>query len=283
MKTVVFGGSGQLGQCLAEQVQGNPNYVFLSSDEGNVTKADQLRHLFEKLKPDVVVNCAAYTAVDKAEDEIDLAYAINSHAVKNLAILSKEYNSKLIHISTDFVFEGNKVGLLAEDDECKPQGVYGASKLEGEENIRAIHSKYFIVRTSWLYSEYGGNFVKTMLRLADSRNELSVVSDQVGTPTYAMDLAAFILNLISSKSETYGLYHYSDMGVASWYDFAHSIFDLGEKKINLSAIKTSQYPTRARRPFNSVMDKSKVIATFGEHIPHWRDSLRICLKNLVKK
>lgn len=272
-----------MGQCLAEQVQGNPNYVFLSSDEGNVTKADQLRHLFEKLKPDVVVNCAAYTAVDKAEDEIDLAYAINSHAVKNLAILSKEYNSKLIHISTDFVFEGNKVGLLAEDDECKPQGVYGASKLEGEENIRAIHSKYFIVRTSWLYSEYGGNFVKTMLRLADSRNELSVVSDQVGTPTYAMDLAAFILNLISSKSETYGLYHYSDMGVASWYDFAHSIFDLGEKKINLSAIKTSQYPTRARRPFNSVMDKSKVIATFGEHIPHWRDSLRICLKNLVKK
>lgn len=273
-----------MGQCLKEQVNGSSEYVFLSSKDGDLLNLSTLRVLFEQYKPNIVVNCAAYTAVDKAEDEVDLAYAVNSSAAKDLAMLCKEHGSKLIHISTDFVFGGNQVGLLNEDDLCAPLGVYGASKLEGEENIRGILKEHTIIRTSWLYSEYGSNFVKTMLRLADSRKEIAVVSDQVGTPTYAKDLARLIVYLVDLKdNDRYGTYHYSNMGLASWYDFAHAIFDLGGKDVRVHPIKTSEYPTRAKRPFYSVLDKSKIKEVFDISILHWRDSLDNCLQVLLRE
>lgn len=283
MKVIVFGGNGQLGQCLQKHVNGSSEYVFLSSKDCDLVDNYKLKNVFEQYKPDIVVNCAAYTAVDKAEDEVDLAYAINSSAAKVLAVLCNEHGAKLIHISTDFVFEGNQVGLLNEDNICAPLGVYGASKLEGEKNIRGTLKEHIIIRTSWLYSEYGNNFVKTMLRLAENRKEIAVVSDQVGTPTYAMDLAKLIVYIIGTRNDAYGIYHYSNMGMASWYDFAHAIFDLGGKEVLVNPIKTSEYPTKAKRPYYSVLDKSKIREIFDINILHWRDSLDNCLQVLLRE
>jgi dTDP-4-dehydrorhamnose reductase len=279
---VVFGASGQLGQCLktAANAQGLTSIFFPPESEANILDKDALRKILDTYKPAWSINCAAYTAVDKAEDEIDLARKINKTGAENLSDLCREYNSVFIHTSTDFVFKGDKAAPLDEEDVAEPINIYGLTKLEGEQAVTSKLEKYFILRTSWLYSEYGNNFVKTMLRLGSERPELRVIADQVGTPTYAMDLAESILNIISTNSTAYGLYHYSNEGVASWYDFAKAIFDISGSKVKTLPIKTSEYPTRAARPAYSVMSKAKIKQTFNIEIPYWRDSLITCISKL---
>jgi dTDP-4-dehydrorhamnose reductase len=279
---VVFGASGQLGQCLktAANAQGLTSIFFPPESEANILDKDALRKILDTYKPAWSINCAAYTAVDKAEDEIDLARKINKTGAENLSDLCREYNSVFIHTSTDFVFKGDKAIPLEEEDIAEPINIYGLTKLEGEQAVTSKLEKYFILRTSWLYSEYGNNFVKTMLRLGSERPELRVIADQVGTPTYAMDLAESILNIISTNSTAYGLYHYSNEGVASWYDFAKAIFDISGSKVKTLPIKTSEYPTRAARPAYSVMSKAKIKQTFNIEIPYWRDSLITCISKL---
>ncbi|GAA4334894.1 dTDP-4-dehydrorhamnose reductase [Mucilaginibacter gynuensis] len=280
---VIFGGSGQLGSCFKQvaENEGITTMHFLSSAEGDIADVESLKSAFQKYEPAYIINCAAYTAVDKAEDETELAAKINTTGVENLAKLAAEYGSTLIHISTDFVFEGNSPLPLKEDDETKPVNVYGQTKLDGEKAIQANTDKYFILRTSWLYSEYGNNFAKTMLKLGSERDELKIIADQVGTPTYAIDLAFTVVQLILTESTAYGIYHYSNEGVASWYDFAKAIFTLAETPVKTLPIPTSEYKTKATRPAYSVMDKSKIKAALGIEIPYWRDSLHICINRLL--
>jgi dTDP-4-dehydrorhamnose reductase len=279
---VVFGASGQLGQCfkiLAEKEQ--ISYIhFPSEAEANILDYDALKKVFEIYKPIYSINCAAYTAVDKAEDEHEIALKVNKTGVENLARLCAENDSTLIHISTDFVFKGDKSTPLNEVDLAAPVNVYGQTKLEGEQVAEALLEKYFIVRTGWLYSEYGNNFVKTMLKLGAERGELKVVADQAGTPTYAMDLAGCIFEIIKSKSSGYGTYHYSNEGIASWYDFAKAIFEISGMPVKVIPVKTDEYITKALRPAYSVMDKSKIKKTFNMEIPYWRDSLVTCINKL---
>lgn len=281
-KTLVFGAAGQLGNCLKRVAhdRGSDNLLYPNEQDADILNPDGLKALFEKEKPSFVINCAAYTAVDKAEDEVDLCRKINKDGAANLAVLCKEYDATLIHVSTDFVFEGNKAVLLREEDETNPIGMYGLTKLEGEQAITEVLEKYFILRTSWLYSEYGNNFVKTMLKLGGERDELNIIADQIGTPTYAIDLAGAILDITSSNSTAYGIYHYSNEGVTSWYDFAKGIFDLSDTPVSVNPIPTSAYPTKAKRPAFSVMDKSKIKETLGINIPYWRDSLATCISRL---
>ncbi|MGI4759250.1 MAG: dTDP-4-dehydrorhamnose reductase [Janthinobacterium lividum] len=280
--TLVFGSSGQLGQCLAHVAQEKnlSGLVFPPEAQANILDLNSLRALFEQHRPAYVINCAAYTAVDKAEDELDLARRVNRDGVENLARLCGEFDSALVQISTDFVFAGTGNQPLVETDEAAPISVYGLTKLEGEQVIPALTSRYFILRTSWLYSEFAGNFVKTMLKLGRERDELRVIWDQLGTPTYAIDLAGCILHLIESKSSAHGLYHYSNEGVTSWYDFATAIFELARLPTKTVPIRTAEYPTKATRPTYSVMDKTKVKQTLGIAIPHWRTSLQTCLGRL---
>jgi dTDP-4-dehydrorhamnose reductase len=280
--TLVFGASGQLGQCLAHVAQENnrSGLVFPPEGQANILDVASLRSLFEQHRPAYVINCAAYTAVDKAEDEVDLARRVNRDGVENLARLCGEFSTTLIQISTDFVFAGTGNQPLVETDEAAPISVYGLTKLEGEQVIPGLASQYFILRTSWLYSEFAGNFVKTMLKLGRERDELRIIWDQVGTPCYAIDLAGCILHIIESQSQAYGLYHYSNEGVTSWYDFATAIFELSNTSVKTVPIRTAEYPTKATRPAYSVMDKSKVKQALGVAIPHWRTSLRTCLERL---
>ncbi|MGY4383013.1 dTDP-4-dehydrorhamnose reductase [Pedobacter sp. UYP24] len=279
MKTLVLGASGQLGQCLkAVAAERNIDFLdFPDESEGNILDVKKLKALFEKNRPAFVINCAAYTAVDKAEDEVDLARLVNKQGALNVAVNCKEFNAKLIQISTDFVFEGSAVALLKEDDLAEPISVYGLTKLEGEIDVIDNLTEHFILRTSWLYSEFANNFVKTMLKLGADRDELSIIADQIGSPTYAIDLAAAILDIIESGKTDYGTYHYSNEGAISWFDFAKAIFDISGTKVKVSPIPTSAYPTKARRPKFSVMDKSKIKATFGVEVPYWRDSLVKCI------
>jgi dTDP-4-dehydrorhamnose reductase len=279
---VVFGASGQLGQCLKNvaEIQGIKTIHFPAESEADILNKEALKRIFDTYKPAWCINCAAYTAVDRAEDDVDLARKINKTGVENLSSFCLEYNSVFIHTSTDFVFKGDKPSPLIESDVAEPINVYGLTKLEGELEVTKALEKYYIIRTSWLYSEYGNNFVKTMLKLGSERNELKIIADQVGTPTYAMDLAACILNIISANTTAYGTYHYSNEGVASWYDFAKAIFDISGTKVKVFPIKTSEYPTRAIRPVYSVMDKSKIKQTFSIEIPYWRDSLITCISKL---
>jgi dTDP-4-dehydrorhamnose reductase len=279
---VVFGASGQLGQCLktVAQTSGIESIYFPPESEANILDKDALKRLFDTYKPAWCINCAAYTAVDKAEDDIGTARNINKTGVENISALCAEYNSVLIHVSTDFVFKGDKPLPLTENDKTEPINIYGITKLEGELAVVDVLKKYYILRTSWLYSEYGNNFVKTMLKLGAERDELKIIADQAGTPTYAIDLASCILQIIFSEITAYGVYHYSNEGIASWYDFAKSIFDISETKVKTWPIKTSEYPTRALRPAYSVMDKTKIKHTFNIEIPYWRDSLMTCISKL---
>lgn len=279
---LVFGASGQLGQCLkvVSESQGLTSIFFPPESDADILNREALEKIFDKYKPSWCINCAAYTAVDKAEDDIDLARKINKTGVENLSKLCLEYNAVFIHTSTDFIFKGDQATPLDEDDLAEPINVYGLTKLEGEQVVTETLEKFFILRTSWLYSEYGNNFVKTMLRLGIERDELKVIADQIGTPTYAMDLAVCILHIISVNSTDYGLYHYSNEGVASWYDFAKAIFDISATKIKVLPISTSEYPTRAIRPAYSVMNKSKIKRVFNIEIPYWRDSLITCISKL---
>lgn len=271
-----------MGQCLkkiAERREVNHLY-FPEEIAANILDKAMLEELFTVEKPSHVINCAAYTAVDKAEDDVDLCRKVNKDGAANIAKLCNTYGATLVHVSTDFVFEGNGHELLKEDDIAEPINIYGLTKLEGEQDVTAALTEHFIIRTSWLYSEYGNNFVKAMLKFGAERDELNVIADQVGTPTYAIDLAGAILDIIESENTNYGIYHYSNEGVTSWYDFAMGIFDISQTQVKVNPIPTSQYPTRAVRPKFSVMDKTKIKTSFDLTIPYWRNSLEKCIEQL---
>lgn len=271
MKVLVTGASGQLGQALqfiAPQYI-NMEFVFAGSDEGDICNALKLKALFDKHRPDFCINTAAYTAVDKAESEPDAAQRINVNGTANLAQTCKDYGTTLIHISTDFVFDGSKNTPYTEEDIANPQSVYGMTKRDGETAIIEIIEQYYIVRTSWVYSQFGNNFMKTMLRLAQDRDSLSVVSDQFGTPTNAVDLADAILKIIVSGKKEYGIYNFSNEGETSWYGFAKKIFEVNNITIDLKPIPTSAYPTPATRPSYSVLSKQKIKEVFGLDIKPW--------------
>ncbi len=276
MVVLVTGSSGQLGQALQLAAQKYPQleFHFANSAQADVTDVDNLRQIFQKIKPGYCINAAAYTAVDKAESEPGKAHAINVDGAQNIAQVCKEFQTRLIHISTDFVFDGLAGAPYQETDPTGPQGVYAQTKLEGEQAIAQTFDDYFIVRTSWLYSQFGQNFMKTILRLANERSSLNVVSDQIGTPTNANDLADAILRMILSEKPAYGIYHYSNEGTASWFDFAREIFDLNGINIELGAIPTEAYPAPAKRPKYSVLDKTKIKTTFHLQIPDWKTSLK---------
>ncbi|MVN77952.1 dTDP-4-dehydrorhamnose reductase [Hymenobacter sp. HMF4947] len=279
---LVFGASGQLGQCLAHvaKERNTADMVFPPEAQANILNPQGLKELFEQYRPAYAINCAAYTAVDKAEDEVELARKVNRDGVENLARLCGEYGTTLIQISTDFVFAGTGNTPLVETDEAAPISIYGLTKLEGEQVIAPHTAKFFTLRTSWLYSEYANNFVKTMLKLGRERDELRVIWDQVGTPTYAIDLAGCILTIIETQNQQYGIYHYSNEGLTSWYDFATAIFELSQTTVKTTPIRTAEYPTKATRPAFSVMDKTKAKTQLGVAIPHWRTSLQTCLSRL---
>lgn len=280
---IVIGGTGQLGQCLSEVITKNQidyNYIFLSRADLNYTDFEQTAAVFAKYKPVYCINCAAYTAVDLAEEEQEAAFMINELAVKRLAKSCLLHGTILIHISTDFVFNGDSSIPLTEDLSTNPVNVYGWSKLKGEQAIEEILTEYFIIRTSWLYSEKANNFVKTMLKLSQSKNQLTVIYDQVGTPTYAMDLAEVIIKIAENGLNNYGLYHYSNEGVASWYDFAKAVFEFAEVDMKVLPVASSAFVTKAKRPHYSVLDKTKIKTVLGIEIPYWRDSLNKCIQNI---
>lgn len=292
MVVLVTGANGQLGQSI-QFIAGNyPDiqFIFCSSSDLDITNKDNCEKVFSQSKPDFCINAAAYTAVDKAETEPEKAHFINVIGVQNLAKVCKDFGATLLHISTDFVFDGNKSIPYAEGDATNPQSVYGQTKLDGEKAIQAILDKYFILRTSWVYSQFGNNFMKTILRLAKERTSLGIVSDQIGTPTNAVDLAEAILKIVESqksktKKETtntqkptsntqFGIYNFSNEGECSWYDFAKKILEINNVNIDLQPIPTTSYPTPAQRPKYSVLDKSKIKIVFGIDIKSWDESLR---------
>ncbi|MEO9513131.1 MAG: dTDP-4-dehydrorhamnose reductase [Flavobacteriaceae bacterium] len=282
MKILVTGASGQLGSTfkalVAEGSIKDLDFVFKTSSELDITDFDQVRDELVASDYAYCINCAAFTNVDKAEVDNDLAYRVNVTGARNLALNCNESNTVLIHISTDFVFDGFLNTPYLEDDIARPIGFYGDTKYKGERAIINNLEEHFVIRTSWLYSEFGNNFMKTMLKLGAERDQLSVVYDQVGTPTYALDLAKVVLHIIKAHSIDYGVYNYSNEGVASWYDFAKAIFEGYTVDIDLKPILSEAYPTPAERPKFSVLDKTKIKNTFGLQIPHWKDSLSVALK-----
>jgi dTDP-4-dehydrorhamnose reductase len=282
MKNIlVTGGKGQLALCIKDHAEKLPgfHFTYIDVDVLDITRESEVFNYFKTEKIDYCINCAAYTAVDKAEDDKANAYAVNVDGAMILAKSCAKYDAKLIHISTDFVFDGLQSTPYGELDKTNPLSVYGDTKLQGERALQAHLKSYFIIRTSWLYSEYGHNFVKTMLRLGCEKDTLNVVYDQIGTPTYARDLAKVLLGIITENSTAYGIYHYSNEGVASWYDFAKAIFDIGKLGCKVLPIKTEAFPTPAKRPFFSVLDKSRIKEKFKIEIPYWRDSLETMLVN----
>ena len=279
MVVLVTGANGQLGQAI-QFVAGNyPNidFVFCSSSDLDITNKENCESVFKKEKPDFCINAAAYTAVDKAESDSEKAALINAIGAKNLAESCKNFNAKIIHISTDFVFDGSKKAPYNETDLPNPKGVYGQTKLEGEKAIQEVFDAYYIIRTSWVYSQFGNNFMKTMLRLASERTSLSIVNDQIGTPTNAVDLANAILKIVESKTgnKHYGIYNFSNEGQCSWFDFAMKIFEINQVIIDVTPIPTTQFPTPAARPKYSVLDKTKIKTTFGIEIKPWEQALEI--------
>ncbi len=279
---LVTGGNGQLATCIRDVSQDYKELVFdfVTVDQLDITNAAAVESYFNDNNFEYCINCAAYTAVDRAESDIETAEKINVTGVENLAKSCKENNMVLIHISTDFVFDGTQTNHYSENDQAKPISVYGLTKLQGENAIVTTLKEHVIFRTSWLYSEHGNNFVKTMIKLGSELDSISVVADQIGTPTYAVDLAKVIVGYISNKQVDYGIFHYSNEGVASWYDFAKAIFDYSAIDIKLCPIQTIAYPTPAKRPKFSVMNKSKIKSVMKLEIPHWRDSLIQCLSKI---
>ncbi|MDN5200217.1 dTDP-4-dehydrorhamnose reductase [Fulvivirgaceae bacterium BMA10] len=290
MKILVTGAMGQLGQefiALTGQ-HTNLNFIFKTKEELDITVPIELRGQFLHYEPDIVINCAAYTKVDDAEIHNNRAYLINNLGPSHLAKLCREFGSTLIHISTDYVFDGKTQTPYKEIDPAKPLSVYGDSKLKGEEACLEHCKDTYIFRTSWLYSNYGHNFLKTILNLGSTKKELKVVADQMGTPTSVHDLAKAIIKLISLKRDSYqvpapGIYHYSNMGIASWFDFAKEIITYLDMKCNVQPIPTKDYPMLAKRPFYSVLDKSKVQRELALDIPDWKTSLKETLGSLTKK
>lgn len=283
---LVTGSNGQLGSEIKE-LSKNYSYNFFFTDRNNIdiTSKDNLKAFCQTNNINVIINCAAYTAVDKAESDVENADLVNRKAVKKLALVSEELNIKLIHISTDYVFDGRNFKPYCEEFQTNPQGIYGKTKLDGENEMRDINLKNsIIIRTSWVYSSFGNNFVKTMLRLGREKESLGVIFDQVGTPTYARDLAKVILDIIpQNNNEKVEIYNYSNEGVLSWYDFAKEIMRMAKLDCKINPIETFQYPTPAIRPHFSLLNKSKIKSTFNIEIPYWKDSLDECLKTMGER
>ena len=273
-KILITGSNGQLGKELKRLENSFPqfNFIFLSREDLPIHHYELVRNFFKGYQPQFLINCAAYTAVDRAESEKELAFQVNGESVGVLAAVCKEYQTKFIHISTDYVFDGTATVPYKEDSLTNPQSVYGASKLEGEKEALRFNPDSIIIRTSWVYSEFGKNFVKTMLKLMSEREELNVVSDQFGSPTYAADLAEAILQIISSGQWHPGIYHYSNEGIISWYEFAVAVKELSGNICKVNPIPTSQYPTPAKRPAYSVLDKTKIQSAFSVRIKDWKAS-----------
>ena len=284
MKILVTGSNGQLGNEIRVLAQGYPDYEFIYTDidELDITDPHKVELFCVTNKPDAIINCAAYTAVDKAESDDTLAYLINATAVENLSRSATAINALMIHVSTDYVFDGKTWIPYSESDQTNPQSVYGTSKLAGEEAVLNYSSKGIILRTSWLYSAFGNNFVKTMIKYGTERDELRVVFDQVGTPTYARDLAKVILDIIPLSIQKSGvkLFHYSNEGVTSWFDFAQTIMTFSGIKCRVKPILTKDYPVSAVRPCFSVLNKSKIKETFNITIPYWSNSVKDCILRL---
>lgn len=285
MNILVTGADGQLGNCLRKAAaNSNDEYIFTDVAELDITDAEDVMKTVKDGDIDIIVNCAAYTNVDKAEDDADFAELLNATAVRNLAEAVRTNDGTLIHISTDYVFGEEPYNIpCREDQEGTPTGVYGLTKLHGEQAIAASGCKALIFRTAWLYSEYGRNFVKTMLDLTAAKPELKVVFDQVGTPTYAQDLADAIFSIIESRrfKGNEGIYHYSNEGVCSWFDFTKAIAEIADHRdCDIQPCHSDEFPSKVVRPSYSVLDKTKFKNTFGLRIPYWTDSLKTCIKNL---
>jgi dTDP-4-dehydrorhamnose reductase len=284
-KIWVTGSKGQLGTELFLQSSylKNDTFFFTDIEELDLTERPSVLAFYNANLPDIIVNCAAYTNVDKAESEIEKAYLLNRDVPSLLSDLASKNNAILIHISTDYVFDGKSKIPYTEEDQTSPQSVYGKSKLEGEKAVLKS-PKNIVIRTSWLYSAHGTNFVKTMLRLGKEKKELGVVSDQIGSPTYAGDLADAILHILDKLSVSgknfSGIYHYSNEGECSWYDFAKKIMEIAGLNCLVIPITTEQYPLPAQRPAYSVFSKSKIKESFGLPIPYWKDSLAVCIRKL---
>lgn len=285
MNILVTGANGQLGNCIRKASAGtSDNYIFTHVTELDITDRDAVKKIVADKKVDMIINCAAYTNVDKAEDDAEFAEILNAMAVRNLAEAMKDVDGTLIHISTDYVFGGSKGNTpCTEEEPVNPTGIYGVTKLHGEQAISEVGCKALIFRTAWLYSEYGKNFVKTMLNLTSTKPELKVVFDQCGTPTYAQDLADAIVSIIEERKfvGNEGIYHYSNEGVCSWYDFTKAIAEIaGNMNCDIKPCHSDEFPSKVIRPAYSVLDKTKVKETFGLRIPYYTDSLKTCIKNL---
>ncbi|NPA44623.1 MAG: dTDP-4-dehydrorhamnose reductase [Chlorobi bacterium] len=284
-KTILItGANGQLGSEIKEQSYNTPEFEFIFTDvnELDITDLNAIEKLFNKNKIDFIVNCAAYTNVDKAETDTKNAELININAVKNLASISKKHKSPLIHVSTDYVFDGNSKIPYKETDKTNPQSAYGKTKLLGEEEAKKSH-KHIIIRTAWLYSSFGNNFVKTMIRLGKEKDEISVVSDQIGSPTYAKDLASVILTILKLSDKDInnfkeGIYHFSNEGACSWYEFASEIMKQKNLNCKVKPISSDEFPTPTKRPNYSLLDKTKIKNTFNIEVRDWNVALKDCLK-----
>jgi len=292
MRVLVIGTNGQLGKSIKKvisKVSQKKFFIFVGRDELDLSKEDSINNYFEGNDQfDVIVNCAAYTAVDKAEEEVVLANQVNHIAVKKLANIASDQQAKLIHISTDYVFNGQSDEPYAETDETSPINMYGLTKRAGEQALQDVMPmNAIIIRTSWLYSEYGNNFVKTMIRISKERDEINVVSDQVGSPTYATDLANSILEIINSESyktmnKATEIYHYSNKGAVSWYGFAKEIFKIAKVRCKVNPITTQQYVLPAKRPRKVLTSKDKIARAFNIKTPEWRESLQACIALLCE-
>ncbi|TBR18685.1 MAG: dTDP-4-dehydrorhamnose reductase [Chitinophagaceae bacterium] len=288
-KILVTGANGQLGQEFRDLAISNTefDFIFLSKEQLSIQKIDEVKICFEKFKPQYCINCAAYTQVDKAEQEIELAFQINATAVGFLSSVCQAFNTNFIHISTDYVFDGTANIPYKENTSTNPVSIYGSSKLEGEKLAFQNNINTIFIRTSWVYSSFGKNFVKTMLKLMGEKNEVAVVNDQLGSPTYAFDLAEVIIQIISkshSKIVSWqpGIYNFSNNGIISWCDFATAIKEISKATCILNPVSTAEFPTIAIRPAYSVLDKEKIISVFGIQLKDWRDSLKRCLSKIEK-
>ncbi|MEM5730520.1 dTDP-4-dehydrorhamnose reductase [Shewanella algae] len=282
MKVLVAGCNGQVGHCLVEKLRGKVEFLGLDAQELDITKKKSVIDTINAFKPDVIINAAAYTAVDRAETEPEISYKVNCDGPKYLAEAAQSIGASILHISTDYVFEGNKDGLYNEEDEANPQSIYGESKLAGEQAVIKACDKHIILRTAWVFCEHGNNFVKTMLRLGKERDNLSIVGDQFGGPTYAGDIAAALINIalqIHAGKEAWGIYHFSGKPSVNWYQFADVIFQEAltqgvlDKVPELTCITTEQYLTLAKRPMNSQLDCNKIEKAFGITPSDWLNAL----------
>lgn len=280
MNILVTGSNGQVGSELQQLAYIYPkfSFIFVDKEDLDIGNKEAVLAFFETLPFDYCINCAAYTAVDKAESDKETAHLVNALGPQNLAIACQKHQTKLVQISTDYVYHNHQNTPFKESDTTNPESVYGKTKLEGEQLALSSNPETLIIRTSWVYSSFGNNFVKTMLRLGKERAQLGIIFDQIGSPTYAKDLAKAILDIIQQKPSNFnGVYHYSNEGVCSWFDFAKAIFELEGIDCKTNPIETKDYPTPAKRPHFSLLNKHKIKATFALEIPYWRDSLKACL------